>query len=301
MSKNGILGKMVKELKAKSMLHYHERTFSTNWDANIYRGCEHNCRYCFAQYSHRYLDTDKFFEDIFVKSNAPEILSKELGKRSWRKFPVNVCGISDCYQPIEAEYKIMPKVIKSFQKNGNPLVVVTKSTLILRDIELIKELNKIAEVSVIISVSTLDERKRILIEPNAAPTIGRLKMLKKFHKIGCQTAVLLMPIIPYISDDDKNLDEIFRITKEYNLGSINAWPLHLHGKTKGVFYSFLQEHYPKLLPKYQILYQNGKVTNKYKIDLQKKIRNLRSKYQLYSVYKPTKPKKREWIQQTLFD
>ena len=301
MSKNDFPVKKVRELKAKSMLHYHKRTFSTNWDANIYRGCEHNCRYCFAQYSHKYLETDNFFSDIFVKSNAPEILAKELRKKKWRKYPVNVCGISDCYQPIEAKYKIMPKVINSFIKSRNPLVIVTKSILVLRDIELIRELNKIAEVTVIVSVSTLDEEKRTLIEPNAAPTIERLKMLKNFREIGCKTAVLLMPIIPYISDDDRNLEEIFRITKENNLGSINAWPLHLHGKTKGVFYSFLEEYYPRLLPKYKILYQNGKVSNKYQLDLQKRIKNLRKRYQLYSVYKPSQPKDKEWIQQTLFD
>lgn len=292
---------MIKELIAKSMLHYHERTFSTNWDANIYRGCEHNCKYCFAQYSHRYLDTVDFFEDIFVKINASEILAKELSKKNWRKFPVNVCGISDCYQPSEAKYRIMPKVIRSFIMNRNPLVIVTKSTLILRDIELIKELNNVAEVTVIISVSTLDEAKRRLIEPKAAPTIERMKMLKEFRDIGCKTAVLFMPIIPYITDDEKNLEEIFRVTKEYDLGSIIAWPLHLHGKTKGVFYSFLKEHFPELLPKYEALYKNGDVSNEYSVKLQKIIRDLREKYKLYSVYNPSQPKSVKWTQLSLMN
>ena len=208
---------MLQENIAKTILHYHEQQFATNWDANIYRGCGHNCRYCFAQYSHKYLENKDFFNDIIVKSNAPELLYRELAKPKWDKSPVNVCGISDCYQPEEEDYKIMPKVIKSFIARRNPLVIGTKSTLILRDIELIKELNNIAEVSVIISVSTLDEDKRKLIEPNTAPTIERLKMLKQFEEIGCKTSVLFMPIIPFISDDQENLDGIFRITKEYSL------------------------------------------------------------------------------------
>lgn len=268
---------MVKEIDAKSMLHFHKQTFATNWDANIYRGCGHNCQYCFAQYSHRYLETTDFFEDIFIKKNAPEILTKELGKKTWKKFPVNVCGVSDCYQPQEAKYKIMPKVIKAFIMNRNPLVITTKSTLILRDLELIKELNAFAEVSVLISVSTLDEEKRKLIEPHAAPTIERLKMLKVFNEIGCKTAVLFMPVIPYISDDEKNLEEIFKITKEYDLGPINTCPLHLRGKTKGVFYSFLREHFPELLPKYKILYSKESVTDQYRIKLQKRVSYLRDK------------------------
>ncbi len=170
---------MLKEIQAKTILHYHARQFATNWDANIYRGCGHNCRYCFAQYSHRYLDNSDFFDDVFVKSNAPELLQKEMSKRTWDFSPVNVCGISDCYQPAEAEYKIMPKVINSFIKKRNPLFIGTKSTLILRDFHLIEKLNKVAEVSIATSVSSLDEGTRKLIEPSASPTIERLKMLKK--------------------------------------------------------------------------------------------------------------------------
>ncbi|MCK5050436.1 MAG: radical SAM protein [Candidatus Cloacimonetes bacterium] len=297
---------MIREITAKSMLHYHERTFSTNWDANIYRGCEHNCRYCFAQYSHRYLETENsletsFFKDIFVKTNASQILAEEFGKRKWKKLPVNVCGISDCYQPAEAKYKIMPSVFNSFIMHKNPLVIVTKSTLVLRDIELIKELNKVTDVLVIISVSTLNEKKRKLLEPNAASTIERLKMLREFKNIGCNTSVLLMPIIPFLTDDQENLDEIFRITKEYDLGSIEAWPLHLHGKSKGVFYSFLQKHYPELLSKYRLLYNKGSVSKEYHADLQNRIRELKKKYSLFSSYKPTKPKTEEWVQPILFD
>ena len=292
---------MFKETTAKTILHYHERQFATNWDANIYRGCEHNCRYCFAQYSHKYLENKDFFNNIIVKSNSPELLYRELGKAKWDKSPVNVCGISDCYQPAEKEYKIMPKVIKSFITRRNPLVIGTKSTLILRDIELIEQLNEVAEVSVIISVSTLDEDKRKLIEPNTAPTLERLEMLKAFNEIGCKTSVLFMPIIPYISDDKENLDEIFRITKEYNLGSINAWPLHLHGNTKKVFYGFLQEHFAHLLPEYKKLYIKGNISKEYSIKLQQTIAELRKKYQLHSSYKPTESARNEDRQMSLFD
>ena len=291
---------MLKEIIAKSILYYHKRTFATNWDANIYRGCGHNCEYCFAQYSHKYLNTTNFFNDIFVKSNAPELLNKELSKKKWNKYPINVCGISDCYQPAEVEFKIMPKVIKSFIAKRNPLVITTKSTLLLRDINLIRELNKVAEVSIIVSVSTLDEKKRKLIEPNTAPAIERLKMLSEFNKIGCKTAVLFIPIIPYISDNQENLDNIFRITKEFNLGSIIASPLHLRGNTKKRFYNFLKIHFPKLLPKYKILYKNGKISKEYSIDFNKRIFLLRSKYHLFSIYKPSKPAVATWTM-SLFD
>ncbi len=292
---------MVKEIIAKTILHYHKQTFATNWDANVYRGCEHNCQYCFAQYSHKYLEKD-FFNDIFVKSNANELLKKELRDKKWKGHPINVCGISDCYQPAESNYKIMPKVIKEFIANKNPLIIMTKSILILRDIDLINELNKVADVRIMISVSTLDEQKRKLIEPKTAPTIERLKMLKEFAKIGCKTSVLFMPVIPYISDDQKNMDEMFKLTKEYNLGTIDSWPLHLHGNTKGFFLSFLKKHHPKLLPKYNKLYdKKGDVSNEYLYKFQTRIQELRDKYNLHSEYEPPKPKTKNDIQLNLFD
>lgn len=193
----------------------------------------------------------------------------------------------------------MPKVLKSFITKKNPLVIITKSVLILRDIELINELNKVAQVSILISVSTLDETKRKLIEPNSAPTIERMKMLREFRKIGCQTGVLFMPVIPHISDDDDNLNEIYRLTKEYDLGSIMAWPLHLRGNTKEVFYKFLTKHFPELLPKYRLLYKKGNVSKEYWSNLRSKLYDLQCKYDLFSTYKPTSPSPTKQL--TLFD
>ena len=99
----------------------------------------------------------------------------------------------------------------------------------------------------------------------------------------------------------KNLDKIFQITKEYNLGSINAWPLHLRGKTKSLFYSFLRKYFPELLSQYKILYQNGNTSSKYQFKLINKINDLRNKYQLYSVYTPTQVKNKKSTQLTLFE
>ena len=150
-------------------------------------------------------------------------------------------------------------------------------------------------------VCTINEEKRKLIEPRSAPTFERMKMLKEFMKIGCKTSVLFMPIIPYISDDEENLDEVFRISKEFNLGSINTWPLHLRGNTKSVFYSFLKENFPDLLPKYKILYKGSNVSKEYRFNLQNKINILRNKYHNYSEYKPTQPKQKKEIQLSLFN
>jgi DNA repair photolyase len=130
-------------------LHYHDREFASNWDLNIYRGCGYRCIYCFAQYSHKYPDTgeNEFFDDIFVKTNVADALHTDFSKRSWDGDPVNICGVTDGYQPLEKEYVLMPKIIEAFIRHKNPMIITTKSTLLLRDIDLLDELNKIADVS----------------------------------------------------------------------------------------------------------------------------------------------------------
>ena len=87
----------ITEIQASSALHYHSKEFATNWDLNIYRGCGHRCTYCFAQYSHKYLNSEKFFDDIFVKTNISDVLEKDMPKRTWKNESVSVCGVTDCY------------------------------------------------------------------------------------------------------------------------------------------------------------------------------------------------------------
>ena len=105
-----------KEIKAKSVLHYHDKKFASNYDLNIYRGCEHKCEYCFAQYSHKYLEND-FFNDIYIKTNVAEILDKELTKKPLNHTQICICGVSDCYQPAEEKYKLMPDILKVLIKH----------------------------------------------------------------------------------------------------------------------------------------------------------------------------------------
>ncbi len=286
---------MLREITAKTMLHYHERTFSTNWDANIYRGCEHGCVYCFAQYSHKYLEAD-FFGDVFVKTNAAEVLNKEFAKKKWEKIPVCIAGVSDAYQPAEIERQIMPEVLEVFIKHKNPLAFATKSTLLLRDIEYFERLAKVTDVSIAVSVCTLNENYRKLIEPNAAPTLERLQMLKQLKEIGCHTGILLMPIIPFISDNDDNLNEIFKIAKELEVDFMHAWTLHLRGNTKQHFFSFLSQHFPELLPMYKTLYPYSGLNSEYRQEILDKIKKLRQEYQLFNNYRlPLKTKKEEQL------
>lgn len=272
----------IKEISAKSVLHYHDRAFSTNWDINPYRGCAHKCIYCFAQYSHKYLDSNEFFDDILVKTNVAEALDTDFSKRNWQGCPVNLCGVTDPYQPIEKQYKLMPRIIETFIRHKNPMVITTKSTLLLRDLDLLAELNKVAYVNIQISASVIDERIRSKIEPNASPTIERLAMLKEITNRGIDTGVLMMPIIPFLTDNIENLDAIFRFAK--NNGARNIIPaiIHLRGETKKCFYEHIQSLFPDLLQKITPLFKGAYVDKNYAEKFQRNIMQLRKKYNFYN-------------------
>lgn len=223
---------MIHETLAKSALSRHDHEFPTVWDVNPYRGCTIGCRYCFAQYSHEYLGLPDFFRDIVVKNNIAEQLFIELRKKTWRGEHIKLGGISDIYQHAEKKYELLPKLIDILKKSRNPVFIQTKSTLILRDFELIKELAKYTTVDIATSISTFDESVRKIIEPGAPSALERMEMLHSFSSVCRKTIVSFMPVIPLLSDTNENLDTAFRLTKEFDIDTIIAYPLHLRGKLK---------------------------------------------------------------------
>jgi DNA repair photolyase len=275
---------MIREIQAKSALHFHDNTFATNWDVNIYRGCGHGCTYCFARYSHRYLEDADFFRDIYVKTNIAGQLDREMSKRGWTHEPVNVGGVTDAYQPAEEQYCLMPDVIRTFIRHRNPLTIVTKSVLPLRDLELIRELAAVAPVSVIISVSILDESIRKKTEPDSAPTAQRLAMLPAFRDIGCRTGVLVMPIIPFLTDSPENLRGIFERARSARVNFVETGTLHLRGSTREPFMKMLRTEFPAVYPDISRLYTGANADESYKSTLRPLIRSLQAEFGPWEAY-----------------
>jgi len=280
---------MIKEIQSKSALHHHDQKFATNWDVNIYRGCGHGCMYCFARYSHRYLEDTDFFHDIYVKKNIAEVLDQEFSRRSWTKEPVNLGGVTDAYQPAEQDYCLMPDLIRVFIRHRNPLIIVTKSTLPLRDIGLIGELAKRVQVDVVVSVSTLHERIRLITEPCSAPTADRLNMLSAFREAGCRTGALLMPVIPYLTDSEENLRGIFELARKNKVNFIETGTLHLRGSTREPFMKMLRMSFPELYPAISKLYSSADADESYKCLLRPLIRRLKSEFMPWPEFIAPKP------------
>lgn len=248
------------------------------------------CRYCFAQYSHKYLNLSNFFSDIVVKTNIAEILYSELRKKSWKGEQIKLGGISDIYQYAEKKYELLPQLIDVLKKTRNPIFIQTKSTLIMRDYELIKELAKYTTVDIATSICSFDETARKIIEPGTPTALERMEMLRQFTGVCRHTIVSFMPVIPLISDTNENLDTAFRLTKEFNLDSIIAYPLHLRGKLKVPFFQLIQNHFPEIYPQFSELYKTADLESNYANNLFQKIARLREKYQLFGSYSIVQPK-----------
>lgn len=277
---------MIKEVQSKTALTFHLQGFPTNWDVNPYRGCTIGCRYCFAQYSHSYLGLDDFYKDILVKTNVPECLEKELRRKKWNREQVKLGGITDLYQHIEKKYELLPKIYEVIKKYKTPVFLQTKSTLILRDFEIIKELSKITTVDISTSISTFDESIRKIVEPGASPAIERIDMLAKFRGICRSTTLGFMPIIPYLSDTDENLDTTFRQVKEYGIDNVVTSFLFLRGAVKPKFLSLIKGQFPEVYPEFSSLYDSSTLDGGYSREISGKLEKLRSKYKLYGVYSP---------------
>jgi DNA repair photolyase len=292
---------MIKEIQVKSALHFHKRKFATNYDLNIYRGCEHRCQYCFAQYTQDYLNSS-FFGDIFIKMNIAEMLDRELSKKTWKGNLINISGVCDCYQPLEQKYKLMENVLRVLIRHKNPVFILTKSPLIIRDFELIKKLSETTPVCVSTSITTLNKNVSEKLEPNVVSGMDRFEIIRIFSGIkSCKTCVMSMPVIPYLTDGPANIEGIYRQAKEYGANGLICSSLHLRGNLKECFYNFLGKNFPDVLTNIRPLYRGAYVNGTYEKKLDSLLREMRKKYRLYGVSFDVEERKGECVEPDLFD
>ncbi len=279
------------ETTVKSALKKLRRKYPYSWDLNIYRGCGHRCNYCYAQYSHRYLDSAHFFDDIFVKINIADVLARELQSEHWRGDIINIGGVTDSYQPAEKTYRLMPDILKIMIRHKNPVIISTKSVLILRDWDLIDRLSRLNYVNVAVSVSTLNRDTKGKIEPEAAPPLERFDVLRQFRKTNASIGLHVMPILPFLTDAEDNLEKVFALAAECQVDYVLAATLYLRGPTREHFFRFLKAEFPSLYERYRLLYRTGGADKRYKTELYRKVNRLRKMYGLSGSYsRPIKEK-----------
>jgi DNA repair photolyase len=225
-----------------------------DYSMNPYQGCEHGCSYCYARNTHPYWNYNAgldFERIILVKKNAPDLLRKELQKKNWKVSPIMFSGNTDCYQPIEKKLEITRNMLKVLLEFKHPVGVITKNSLIHRDIDILQEMAVLNLVNVVISITTLKEDLRRKLEPRTASAQKRLQTVEILTKAGIPVMVNIAPIIPGINDI-----EIFNIAKaaaEHGALGINYNIVRLPGEVEPVFTNWLETHYP--LKKDKVLHQ----------------------------------------------
>ena len=264
------------EVESKSILNkVPGNRLPFNWSINPYRGCTHSCKFCFARATHTFLDMDagKDFETkIVVKVNAGRLLKKELRAKRWKGESVALGTNTDPYQRCEGKYKLMPQIIEAFTEVRNPFTILTKGTLILRDLELLREAAAVTEVTTAFSIGTLDEDVWNKSEPGTPHPRKRIDAVRRLNEAGIPCGVLVAPILPGISDSESQLRDV--ITACIDAGATHVSPilLHLRPKVREVYMDWLAQEYPDLVPRYTDMYPKAYAASADRTDLQKRAR-----------------------------
>lgn len=250
------------EVLSKSLLNKVPATSSMpfQWTINPYRGCSHACVYCFARKTHTYLDFDPgldFDSQVVVKVNAVEVLKAELAKPSWQHPPVALGTNTDPYQRAEGRYQLMPGIIRALADSGTPFSILTKGTLLSRDIPVLKEAVKRVPIGMGISLALLDEELGKILEPGTPSPKARLNLVSRLRDAGLPCGVMAMPILPWLSDSDEALDSLFAALSGAGASGVTAGALYLRPGTREWFMGWLAREHPKLVGKYRRLYGAG--------------------------------------------
>ncbi|MEX2274474.1 MAG: radical SAM protein [Actinomycetota bacterium] len=234
-----------------------------SWTINPYRGCTHACVYCFARPTHTYLDLGAgrdFDTKIVVKVNAPDVLRRQLAAKRWRGEAIAMGTNTDPYQRAEGRYRLMPRIIAALTDYHNPFSILTKGTLVLRDLDLLVDAARVSDVSTAFSIGTLDEDVWRRTEPGTPHPRKRIEAVAQLNAAGIPCGVLIAPVLPGISDHPRQLREVVRAA--IDAGATHASPilLHLRPGVREEFLPWLAEEYPELVTRYEQMYARAYAT-----------------------------------------
>jgi len=281
----------IREIEAKSILRKHKKIdswFISRYGMNLYRGCTHNCVYCDGRSEAYYVDGE-FGKDVTVKVNAIELLRRELDPKRKRvpfkrSFIMMGGGVGDSYQPLERKYELTRKALELMYEYNFPVHMLTKSTLIKRDIDILKEINKQSRAIVSFSFSSVDDRISAIFEPGVPPPDERLKILSVFKNEGIACGMFLLPVIPFITDTSELMEQTVSKAKEAGVDFVIFGGMTLkEGRQKDYFYVALRRAHPELIAEYQNIYKGsewGEATKEYYSLISQRFNSIAKKYKM---------------------
>jgi DNA repair photolyase len=243
------------EKQTKTVLNKYRHVDAWFWckySVNPYEGCGHACEYCDAR-SHKYHLHPDFEQTIYVKTNAPELLRRQIAKKP--KDIVALSGVTDPYQPAEEKSAVTRRCLEVLADLEFPVFVATKSDLILRDLDLLEKIHSRSAAVVAFTITTFDEKLSEIFEPGAPPPMERMQALMKIVAAGIPTGVLLIPILPYLTDREDNIERVVRRAHAAGAAFVLFGNLTMRDAQQERLFALLRERYPELGPKYKALYK----------------------------------------------
>lgn len=293
------------EIAARSILNRTKPNMPFQWTINPYRGCEFGCKYCYARYTHEFMEMapEEFEDKIYAKSAAALLLRQELRKVGPKEH-IALGTATDPYQPAERRFGRTRSILEIFaRESGRFLGITTKSDLVVRDVDLLREIARRNVLSVNITITTLDEKLARLLEPRAPRPGLRLDAVEKLSQAGIVTAVFPNPIMPGITDGERALDRLAKAARDRGAQAFGGGPLFLMPSAQAVFLPFLEQHFPKLAAFYRERFERSAYLDKaYKDELSARIHRIRDRYGLASG--PIDYRPELWVQNeqpTLFE
>lgn len=252
------------------------------WTVNPMRGCVHSCTYCFARKTHEYLDLDSgsdFDNRIVVKVNVADVVRREVARASWERAHVALGTNTDPYQRPEGRYRLMPGIIDALVGSGTPLSILTKGTLLRRDLPQLTAAAARVPVGVGVSLAILDPVLHAQFEPGTPSPRARLELIRAVRDAGLRCSVLVAPVLPYLTDTTDQLDAIFAELAAAGASHVTVLALHLRPGSKEWFMTNLERDRPDLVPRYRALYGRGSLAStEYRDDLHARVRPLLARY-----------------------
>jgi DNA repair photolyase len=229
------------------------------WSINPYRGCAHACVYCYARVTHWYLDQDgvnDWASRIYVKVNAPEVLRRELERSTWHREQVHLGTATDPYQPAEGTYRLTRRILEALRDHDTPAAIVTKSTMVVRDQDVLRQLAQGPGVAVLFSITTVDPGIAQEVEPDVPSPQKRLAALRTLAEAGIPVGVMLAPVLPGITDDEDLLAAVVEAAKAHGASALYTSALYLGDVTRQAYFDYLEHKRPELVAAYARLYRS---------------------------------------------
>lgn len=292
------------EIPTRSILNRTKPSMPFRWTINPYRGCEFGCKYCYARYTHEFMEMapEEFEDRIYAKQAAAQLLRQEL-RRTDRRDAIAIGTATDPYQPAERRFGRTRAILEVFaRERGRHVGMITKSDLIVRDLDLLQEIARANVLNVHITITTLDTELARLLEPRAPRPDLRLETVRKLAAAGIAVGVNPNPIMPGITDGERALDGLAKASREAGALAFGGGPLFLMPSAQAVFFPFLEREFPHLVERYRELYAKSAYLGKdYKEYIAAKVRRVRERHGLSSGIVEYKPD--VWVEEqgSLFD